>query len=85
MCIPSFALVGPEVLWNSGYQGIVLLYLGPETIMPLASVIGVVVGFLLVFWRLLLKPFKKIAQFGSNKDSKPSTSDPSSAELQSDT
>lgn len=37
-----------------------VLYLGPETVMPLASIIAAVVGFLLIFWRLLLRPFKKI-------------------------
>jgi hypothetical protein len=29
-------------------------YLGPETMMPLASIVGVVVGMVLMFWRKLL-------------------------------
>jgi hypothetical protein len=33
---------------------IVLLYLGPETIMPLASILAAVLGFLLIFWRMML-------------------------------
>ena len=37
-----------------------VLYLGPETVMPLASIIAAVVGFLLIFWSLLLRPIKKI-------------------------
>ena len=37
-----------------------VLYLGPETIMPLASILAAVVGFILIFWRLLLRPIKKI-------------------------
>lgn len=84
MLIASFVVVGPKVLWHLGHHGILLLYLGPETIMPLASILGVVVGFLLIFWRLLLKPFKKIAQLGRAQGSEPSTSDASSAELHND-
>ena len=36
---------------------LVLLYLGPETIMPLASVIAAVLGFLLIFWRYIVNFF----------------------------
>ena len=48
-----------------------VLYLGPETVMPLASIIAAVVGFLLIFWRLLLRPFKKIYRLivGKNDES----------------
>jgi len=45
-----------------------VLYLGPETVMPLASIIAAVVGFLLIFWRLLLRPFKKIYRLILRKD-----------------
>lgn len=42
-------------------QGMVmLLYLGPETIMPLASILAAIMGFLLIFWRLILKGLKKL-------------------------
>jgi hypothetical protein len=37
-----------------------LLYLGPETLMPLASILAAIVGFFLMFWRLIAKFFKKI-------------------------
>lgn len=36
-----------------------LLYLGPETIMPLASIIAAVIGFLLIAWRSIWKFVKK--------------------------
>jgi hypothetical protein len=85
MYIASFAMVGLKVVSDWGYQGIMLLYLGPETVMPLASILGVVVGFLLIFWRLLLKPFKKIARFGRDQGSEPSPRDASSTELYNDT
>ena len=33
-------------------------YLGPETLMPLASILAAIVGFFLMFWRLIVKFFK---------------------------
>ena len=36
------------------------LYLGPETLMPLASILAAVVGFLLIFGRAFLKSVKKV-------------------------
>ena len=35
------------------------LYLGPETLMPLASILAAIVGFFLMFWRVIVKFFKK--------------------------
>lgn len=37
-----------------------LAYLGPESIMPLASILAAVVGFLLIFWRYIARFLKKI-------------------------
>lgn len=37
-----------------------LFYLGPETIMPLASILAAVVGFLLIFWRAIVNFIKKL-------------------------
>ena len=45
-----------------------VLYLGPETIMPLASIVAAIVGFFLIFWRLLLRPIKKIYRLISGKN-----------------
>jgi len=39
---------------------LVLMYLGPETIMPLASILAAVLGFLLIFWRFIVNSIKKI-------------------------
>jgi hypothetical protein len=50
----------PKFLSDSGLRFLVPLYLGPETIMPLASVLGAIVGFLLIFWRSILKAVKKV-------------------------
>lgn len=30
-------------------------YLGPETLMPLASILAAIAGFFLIFWRLIVK------------------------------
>jgi len=35
-------------------------YLGPETVMPLASILATILGFFLVFWRLIAKTVKKV-------------------------
>ena len=79
------AVIALQLLSTLGSQSVLLLYLGPETIMPLASILGAAVGFLLIFWRLLLKPFKKVFGFLNNEDSEPSTSNPSAPKLKSDT
>lgn len=34
-------------------------YLGPETLMPLASILAAIAGFFLMFWRLIVKFIKK--------------------------
>lgn len=33
-------------------------YLGPETLMPLASILAAIAGFFLLFWRLIVKFFR---------------------------
>jgi hypothetical protein len=35
-------------------------YLGPETLMPLASILAAIVGFFLIFWKLIVRISKKI-------------------------
>jgi len=47
--------------------GPIFLYLGPETIMPLASILAAVVGVLLVAWRQVLGLFRKIAGRAAGK------------------
>ena len=40
-----------------------VLYLGPESAMPLATILAAIIGFLLLFWRLILKVVKKPFKF----------------------
>jgi hypothetical protein len=35
-------------------------YLGPETLMPIASVLAAIAGFFLMFWRVIVKFFKSV-------------------------
>ena len=36
------------------------LYLGPETIMPIASILAAILGVLLMFWRLVVRAIKYV-------------------------
>ncbi len=36
----------------------IVLYLGPNNVMPLASILAAIVGFILIFWRLILKAIR---------------------------
>lgn len=36
-----------------------LAYLGPETVLPIASILATILGFVLMFWRFLIHWIKK--------------------------
>ena len=36
------------------------LYLGPDTLLPIASLFAAIAGFFLIFWRLIVRFFKTI-------------------------
>lgn len=40
----------------------VLLYLGPEVMMPLMSALAAILGFLLMFWRRTISFFRVVGQ-----------------------
>ena len=42
-------------------------YLGPDSIMPLASVLAAIVGFILIFWRWIAGFFKKLFRISSKQ------------------
>lgn len=44
-----------------------LLYLGPDTIMPIASAIAAIIGILLIFWRAIFSRAKKLIRIGISK------------------
>lgn len=45
--------------WVAGMFTKGLFYLGPETIMPLASILATILGFLLIFWRAIVRFIKR--------------------------
>jgi hypothetical protein len=51
--------------WQFLSRFLVLAYLGPETIMPIASIIATIVGILLFAWRYIINFFKKIFRRGN--------------------
>ena len=44
-------------------DSLVFLYLGPETLMPLASALAAIVGVFLIFWRYIIKYARKAVGF----------------------
>ena len=39
------------------------MYIGPETLMPLASILAAIAGVLMLFWRKTVEIFKNSVQF----------------------
>lgn len=62
-----------------------VLYLGPESAMPIATFLAVIIGFLLLFWRLMLKAIKKPFKYIYNKITGENTNDSDSIEYLEDT
>ena len=54
-----FRFFKPRTALNFGDPLGVQPYLGPETLMPLASILAAIVGFFLMFWRVIVKFVKK--------------------------
>jgi hypothetical protein len=46
------------------------MYVGPETIMPLASALAAVAGVLLIFWRKAVLLFKSLLQLVTKRSSR---------------
>lgn len=57
--IHFFGFFDPRIWWGGQYLP-VFLYLGPETILPLASAAAAVVGVVLIFWRYIVSSAKKL-------------------------
>ena len=56
------SVAGP-VISDRGQYLIFFLYLGPETILPLASALAAVVGVLLILWRNIVSASKKLLRW----------------------
>jgi hypothetical protein len=44
-----------------------LMYLGPDSIMPIASAIAAIIGILLIFWRAIFTRTKKLVRRGISR------------------
>jgi hypothetical protein len=54
--------------WTSFVGGaIVILYVGPDQIIPLSTFIGTALGFALIYWNKLVQWVRKISQLLSSK------------------
>ena len=45
------------------------MYVGPEVIMPLASALAAIAGFLMIFWRKVVKLFRAAWQLVASRRS----------------
>ena len=57
--------VAPHALFP--FDGFALLYIGPDQIMPLTSVLAGVVGVLMMFWNRVVGVFRRIREFCSRR------------------
>ena len=54
-----FSAIIPSIPSGGEKSAVVLLYLGPDSMLPLASILAAVAGFFLIFWRYITRYVKK--------------------------
>jgi hypothetical protein len=66
---PLLSIPGPvsEYLFGG------LLYLGPETALPLASFLAAIIGFILIGWRWILSLIKRLFRMVTGKGAAPAS------------
>ena len=47
-----------------------ILYVGPDQVLPLSGLLGTMVGLALMFWGKLLAAFRKLTSYFSSKNAK---------------
>ena len=52
---------------SSHFLSAILLYAGPDQILPLMSVLGGILGVLLVFWQRFVRLIRRVGQFFMSK------------------
>ena len=57
----------------------VLAYVGPDQMMPVASILATIMGFLLIFWHKLLAMLRRIARLFRRSEGDAPSSSPSDA------
>ena len=73
-----------HIPWESVLGPTVFLYLGPETLMPVASALAAIVGVVLLFWRAVVGRIGKVFRSTGKTGSPDSASDEVHASLSSD-
>jgi hypothetical protein len=61
--------------WDVALGLLVFLYLGPETVLPVASVLAAVLGVLLIFWRHVVALARKAMRALRRRSGPPSSAD----------
>jgi hypothetical protein len=56
--------------------GFVALYAGPDQLMPLASSLAAIVGFLLMFWGKVMMAFDKVVRYFKGTPAEPVAAEP---------
>ena len=51
------------ILNSSRVLSVIFLYAGPDQILPVMSVVGGILGVLLVFWQRFIRLVKRVGQF----------------------
>jgi hypothetical protein len=64
---------------SSGHQ-----YLGPESIMPIASIIAAVIGIILILWRYILSFLKRTYKYLYHKITRKPIPEPATLDLEED-
>ena len=59
--LAGLSLFDADLAW----LGLLILYIGPETILPLASFFAALVGILLMFWRWVVGIFRRFLRLCS--------------------
>ena len=60
-------IVSVPAAMPSRLDGLLLMYVGPDQILPLTSVLGGVIGVLLMFWNRLVGVLHRIKKFYSRR------------------
>lgn len=74
MDFPSLLSIGiPSLIipWDSVLGPYLFLYLGPETVLPVASFLAAIVGVLLLFWNFFVGKIRRL--FGMSKPADPAS------------
>jgi hypothetical protein len=63
-----FTTVLQMLPWDSTLGPIVFLYFGPETVIPLTSILAGIIGAVLVFWRYIVVMVRKLFKRMYNRE-----------------